>query len=936
MSVNDNEELRFVFDDNSELLISKNSIIEISPTFYYKNINHHEDNIIRIPKNIGYHDMDNFIKIFQKYLSRLRQFNYDEYFISIKFILEGYSINISKLIQISEFFENNSFSIILIKDCLLADNNKDNETINNSNHGMNIDNAVLLLYLSYTKLKEINNVNKAYYLHKNNNIEEEYESTWLDLFIKSLDMIGKNLNYYFRNDNNDNYVNNRLLGFDKKIIDEIYEKYSLNLIMNNYLINKHETELSDLNKKCVDIKELNKIINFLIKKRNQNDFFSLLSNEFMKIISEENINEISSLPNPTFTLKININDIDNCYEEYPINNSFCMNETSKIIIVVYYKKNEDTFNVALKLSKDKKDKTISSFDILTFLSLALIEEINNKQINVKSLSNNKSMYEILKISNFKKIISSNNKNNNNKKNDILLMNEYLTLKIFLKPCFIYTMLTNYLFYDLDNLYDNKNISKLSKNLINLLIQRKQLVKSEDKNKENDKEMNNNNNISDKIVICLINWLDDEINIGEDISEMIKNIQWENVSLPLVFEFLIKYSIHIISDDIEYIFSKSLSEILSKYKDNLNLLSQQIIRSIIISSKKMNYISMFCENKKIKKFNLYELMNQRRNIYSQINNSKKINNNNIENNNTINNYYYDKSNKSENIIKSQSKFISKDNSIYNNKDSDNNSKKKIKFGNNITSLNNKYLNNNNNNSKNKNSSFAHSNSIYYNNYFTNCNNNFNINIKFNEKLKKDISEEDKKKVVISHIKIKQNNNNNNNTTIQCLKKKNVTPNKLLNINNSLFSNQKMSNKLDKFSSNNILNQTINFKNLKNFDKMLMKDKNNKKNSRNKSNIIGYNHSEIKNNLYINEGYSNLNYKKQCQSKNKRNVDNNYIKKSKHIKHISLLNEFLHLDKKEKTLNNNPNKRNLKNNNQTLDSNHFNLTQMSHLENKSFKV
>jgi hypothetical protein len=777
-------------------------------------------------------------------------------------------------------------------------------------------------------------MNKAYSLHKNNNIEEECESTWLDLFIKSLDMIGKNLNYYFKNDNNDNYANNKLLSFDKKIIDEIYEKYSFNLIVNNYLINKNETELSDLNKKCIDIKELDKIIKFLSQKRNQNDFFSLLSNEFMKIISEENINEINSLPNPTFILKININDIDNCYEEYPINNSFNMNETSKLIIIVYYKKNEDTFNVALKLSKDKNDKTKSSFDILTFLSLALIEEINTKQINVKSLSNNKSMYEILKISNFKKIISSNNKVNNNKKNDILLMNEYLTLKLFLKPCFIYTMLTNYLFYDLENLYDNKNISKLSKNLLNLIIQRKQLVKTEDNNIENDKEINNNNNnISDKLVICLINWLDDEINIGEDISEMIKSIQWEYVSLPLIFEFLIKYSIHIISDDIEYIFSKSLSKILSKFNGNLSLLSQEIIRSIIISSKKLNYISIFRENKKIKKFNIYELMNQRRNISNQINNSKKINNNDIENNNNnlINNYNNDneKNNQNENIIKSQNKFISKDSSIYNNKDSENNFKKKIKLGNNLNLVNNnKYLNT----SKNKNSSFAHNNSIYYNNYFTNCNNNFNINIKFNDKLKKDNSYEDKKKVIISQINIKSNNNNNNSNKIQCLKKKNVTPNKLINTNNSLFSNQKMNNKLDKFSPNNIMNKTINLKNLKNFDKMLMKDKNNK--SRNKSNIIGYNHSEIKNNIFINEGYSNLNYKKQFQSKNKRNIDNNIMKQNRHIKHISLLNDFLHLSKKEKTLNNNPNKRNIRNNNQTLDLNQMNLTQINPFE-KSMK-
>ena len=379
MSLNNDEDFKFVFEDNSELLVSKNSIIEISPTFYFKNINNNEKNIVKMPKYIGFNDLDNFIKLFQKYISRLRQFNFDESFISIKLLLEGYSTNIEKFVQISEYFENNSFSIILIKDCLLSDS-KDKDNNNNCHHKMNIDNVIILLHLSYNKLKEINNQDKTNNnKNSNNNIEEELESTWLDLFIKSLEMIGKNLNYYFENDNEIG-INNKLWGFDKKIIDELYEKFSYNLIVKNYLINTNDEVSLDSNsyQNCIDIKELCKIVNFLIQKRNQNDFFGLLSNEYMKIISEENINEINSLPNPTFILKINVNDINNYYEEFSINNSLNMNDINKIVIVVYYKKNEDTFYVALKLSKDKNDKIISSFDIITFLSLALVEEIENK------------------------------------------------------------------------------------------------------------------------------------------------------------------------------------------------------------------------------------------------------------------------------------------------------------------------------------------------------------------------------------------------------------------------------------------------------------------------------------------------------------------------------------------------------------------------------
>ena len=71
---------------------------------------------------------------------------------------------------------------------------------------------------------------------------------------------------------------------------------------------------------------------------------------------------------------------------------FCSNDQFKLILIVFYKKNEDSFNVSIKLSKNNNLKW--NIDIMTFLSLATIEEINNKQINVKSLSNNKSMYEI--------------------------------------------------------------------------------------------------------------------------------------------------------------------------------------------------------------------------------------------------------------------------------------------------------------------------------------------------------------------------------------------------------------------------------------------------------------------------------------------------------------------------------------------------------------
>jgi len=885
MSSNNEEEFKFLFEDNRELVVPKSRILEISQTFYFKNLNN-DENIIKMPKFIKQNDLDEFIKIFQKYISRLRQFNFDESFISIQLLIEGTTINISKLIQLSEFFGNNTLSMILIKDCILSDK-KEKENMNN-NHKMNLDNALILLLLSYNKLKDINSKEKTNIVNENDNgqqsLEAELENIWLDLFIKALEMIGNNLNYYFKNDKGDNPMNNKLWNFDKKIIDELYDKFSLNLILNNFIINTNEIELDNPNlNQCVDMKELNKIINFLIKKRNQNDFFSLLSNEFMKIISEDNINEINNLPNPTFTLKISVNDINNYYEEYPVNNSLNFNDNMKIIIVVYYKKNEDSFNVSIKLSKSKNEKMQTSFDIITFLSLAVIEEIDNKQINVKSLTNNKSMYEILRITNFKKIISS--------KNDKVVSpsgSHYITLKVFLKPCFIYTMLCNYLFYNLENLYNNKNITKLSKNLLGIIIKKKQLVKNEE---DNSNEIRSNN--VDKIVMCLINWLNDEINVGEDISEIIKNIKWDYASLPLLFEFLIKYSIHIISDDIEYIFSRSLARILKCFNLDINLISKEIIHSLILSSKKLNFISIFCENIKIKKFNFYDIMSKRRNISLQMEKKHEINSSNKSNSNNLT---IEKISKNEITIVSKNQSLTKDDNNNIQKEG-NKVKKKLKIGINNSPGENKILNNNNNISYiNKNSD------VYYNNYFTKYNNNFNINIikaykSKNNKNKRNISLLDKN--IISQIKIKKNNNiqrikddiNNNTNT--------VTPNKKIKINTPIsFSPKIKGNNLGKFNSNKIF---INYKNFKNIDEKLLKEKlERKKNLKYIKNIkLKNNNSESKNKSYINERFSYINNKKCYPPKNNNeSLENNHSKKSKNTTHISLLNDLLNLNKKGK--------------------------------------
>jgi hypothetical protein len=169
------------------------------------------------------------------------------------------------------------------------------------------------------------------------------------------------------------------------------------------------------------------------------------------------------------------------------------------------------------------------------------------------------------------------------------------------------MLCNYLFYNFDELYNNKNIFKIPKSLLNSIIRKRQI--------------NNNDSNMDKIVICLFNWLNDEINIKEDISEIVENIKWNNISLTILFEFIIKYAKNISQKELEHIFLNSLIG-RSKNYTNIELFSQEIIKSLLISSKNMDYISLFCENRRLNKFNSYEMINQERNMSQNDNSHEK--------------------------------------------------------------------------------------------------------------------------------------------------------------------------------------------------------------------------------------------------------------------------------------------------------------------------
>ena len=597
--------LTFIFHDKRKITLPAKQVINISSSFYFNNINKETKNIIEIPNKISYDTFNEFIQLVKTQISTEN-----------KLIIKN-GVDIIQLLQLSEFFENDNFSMYLLNDYILFEDD----------FKISKNNAYILLILSFNKLNKLN-VNDKY------NNEEDIENIWLDLFLKSLEIVGKNLLFFFEE--------KKLDIFDKKIIDELFEKFFMNLISTNYLIdtqdnkinnffqnknsedndelkmiNKEEKQENSLeknktsnsgNKKenIINLPTLRKLIEYLMNRRTQNSFFNLLSNEFMKISSEESLSEINNLPNPTFLLKLDINDIDNYYEEFEIENQI-NNEEQKLVLIINYRKIEDSFNISLKLtnidkqsSKINKTNNLKKFDILTFLTATSIEELDVRQNNIKSVSNNKSKQEIFKINNFGKSLS-------------FVNNKYLTLKIYLKPCYIHSMLCNYFFYDFENLYNNKNIYKITKNLLGIIISKRLQLNYIDKN-------------MDKIVICLLNWINNEINIKEDISELIENIAWNEIALPLLFEFIIKYGKNISEKQLDTIFINSLKGRNQNYKGKESF-NQYIIKSLFVASHNIDFITLFCDNIKLNKFKSYEIINceritQNLNIQNNLNSNDK--------------------------------------------------------------------------------------------------------------------------------------------------------------------------------------------------------------------------------------------------------------------------------------------------------------------------
>ena len=435
------------------------------------------------------------------------------------------------LLKLSDFFNMEDLNIKLIKDYILP---------------FNHDNIIIdLLNYSYNKLC-INSEQK-----------EQINNVYFDLFYQSLENLSKNEKMILNN-------LEKIKLLDKKIIDEIIEKAFQNLIYGTTLLIENKNEIYNSNEEYEKIsneitinnisspisynenahilkkKQFKELIYFLMDIKNNKNFFDLLTSEYAFLLSKESINELKSLPHPSLQVDIHFSDYSFYSQEFPL--EIILNH-KKIIITVSYKKADQSFNVCLKLSNNNNNKKTcnsileidkiseekfiednSCFKIFTFLTHIVItkgpERIKiTTQNNLISLSNDKTIYSILKISNF-----------DNELRNFLIREpekEFFSVIVYIKLCYIYSALASFLLNEFPDYSKDINICKISKQLLLLILENKHL------------------NIKDRdIVETILLWLQDEINIKEDISSVFNLIKWENIDDTLIFELIIKYS-HII-------------------------------------------------------------------------------------------------------------------------------------------------------------------------------------------------------------------------------------------------------------------------------------------------------------------------------------------------------------------------------------------------------
>ena len=553
----------------------------------------------------------------------LREYE-DRPMLNIKYMLS--------LLKVSEYFENDNVSLNIINLLLKGGYKK----------CFNINEVVLGLELSLQKMK-YNTYHKV-----------QSDNLWFELFYFCLEKTGKNVVFFI-----DKYNVLFKKYFDADVNEEILLKCSQQLILGNYIIahsdhaqsfasgtiNYEDNEMiqnenlffeieskpklqSDVNtyankellnsndegscvasgnaaKKAIPnfitIHNLDKFISICYDVYNVYNFFELLTLQTQCLYSTEAVAAMQMHSVPTLLVKLHSISIpNNYYEEYNVDIS--VNNNKQIICVIVYKESEDSLNVYLKLCGENNDDNccFKIFSMFTIVELLLPNKVMPTQSvaqclllrkeTLTYLTNNKNMNLIYTIHNYKTNIKQ----------------PYLGIKIHFKLCYLHSVLVSYFLQNFEVIAKDAQVKRVSKELLFLVIKKKYI----------------NNKNHDDIIKALSLWLEDKLNLKEDITDIVNVIQWQYVSKALLLEFVVKYSV-LISKEVLY-------EIIKEIVNDLQY--SEVIKMLFdIAVVKINYPYLLYQSSQydVKQYmsyiNVLKLKNQEMN-YSRNNNNNNNNNN----------------------------------------------------------------------------------------------------------------------------------------------------------------------------------------------------------------------------------------------------------------------------------------------------------------------
>jgi hypothetical protein len=328
-----NKKIKFIFQNGDNFSMNNESFLALHP-YMKKDNNMFSESNINLPDNINKEDLSLYLIMIKHLSKKINNENYLDYNNIMK------SKKVINLLKISDYFQNEEFNIKLINKLLLS---------------YNCDNIILdLLNYSYKKLSVFSNKSK------------EANNVYFDLFYQSLENITKNEKIVL----SDLGI---IKNLDKKLIYEIIEKVFNNLIYGNtFLMEGNETaddifeeyyfptyyENNDKNKfHFLNYKEFNELIKILMEVEEKNNFFELLTSEYSFLLSKESINELKNLPYPSLQVDIHFSEYSYYSQEFPLD--IILNQ-KRVILIISYNKEEQSFNINIKLSKEPEKKCCNS------------------------------------------------------------------------------------------------------------------------------------------------------------------------------------------------------------------------------------------------------------------------------------------------------------------------------------------------------------------------------------------------------------------------------------------------------------------------------------------------------------------------------------------------------------------------------------------------